>query len=107
MAFADKFHRAMQAIESAGIYFTQEQRIIAWPDCRPGQRVAALCILVLAYHRDGIYPTAHELGAFLGISAARAEALFDGLEHPPFALTKVGSDTPRFLPSQTLEYGKG
>ena len=105
MSFSEKLDAAMQACETAGLYFEQQARIMSWPDLRPGQRVAALTILAYAFHRE-VQPTANDLAHDLGITIDRAQAIFDGLEHPPFALTKVGNDFERFVPTQTLEYGK-
>jgi len=105
MKFSEELEQAMQTCETASVFFEQQERILAWPDLRPGQRVAALMVLVHSFHNLG-GPTAYELGVHLGISTDRAMAIFDGLEHPPFALTQAGNDLARFLPTQTLEYGK-
>ena len=105
MRFSEELDRAMQVCESAAAFFEQQERIMLWPELRSGQRMAALMVLAHSFHRES-GPTAHELAQHLGIATERAMAIFDGLEHPPFALTQVGTDVARFLPTQTLEYGK-
>lgn len=105
MKLSDEFAEAIDAIEAAGVHEATLKTIFAWEMPRPAQRVAALVIASMAFV-DGVHPRADDLARILGIDIARAEGIFDGMEHPPYALTRVEPDRyERFVPTQTLEYG--
>jgi hypothetical protein len=100
---AEDIEMALAVMEDVQGHLRFERKIMLWEGLRPGQKVAALIINAISYEKSQ-FPTAPELAEFLGIPIDRAQSIFDGLEHPPYALTKVGTDYERFIPTQTLAY---
>lgn len=90
--------------EQASDYFRIQTKILAWEGLRPGQRVAALVIHAMT-NENMAHPLVWDVAQFIGVDRERCAAIFDGLEHPPFAVTTIdGQQGERFVPSQTLAY---
>lgn len=105
MKISDEWTDAIEAVEAAGVHEGTLKTILEWEGLRPGQRTAALVIACVVFV-NRVFPRADDLARILGIDLARCEAIFDGVEHPPYALTRVEPDRfERFMPTQTLEYG--
>lgn len=104
MEISERHKEAIGILEDAGEHEAQLAAIFGWAGLRPGQRTAAVVICAWTYACGGIYPTVDQLAQMLGITLDRCKALFDDVEHPPYALTRV-DHADRFLPTQTLAYG--
>lgn len=103
MSFADQMMEFSDALQDAAEFFRQQEMILAWPNISPGQKMVALSIQAVSFHQQK-GPTIADVAALSGLSIERCERLFEGLDHAPFVLTKIGTDRERWVPSQTLEY---
>lgn len=103
--FSDQITELTDALQDVAEFFRQQEAILAWPGISPGQRMVALAIQAVTFHQQK-GPTVADVCGLTGLAAERAERLFEGLEHAPFVLTKLGADRERWVPSQTLEYAE-